>query len=189
MKTIIFLAILTILLFIGFLILLIIGLVKKRKSLIFSSIFILVISLGLGGWTGITITKKSFNKVKESLKPRTGKEIYIALFGKPTSDCVKVLNKLDQEFPVIDYAIWLHFETCPSELKRILLQHDYSYSKLSTTGWSGDIPAGENIDWFNPKSIGDTVLVFEYSKDDYGNIQTLWASLDSTIVYCRDIND
>jgi hypothetical protein len=189
MKTIIILIVLTILLFSGFLISLIIGLIKKRKSLIITSIFIFIIFIGFGGWTGLTITKKSINKVKETLKPRTGKEIYIALFGAPTDDCVKVINKQDQEFPVIDYAIWLHFETCPIELKRILSQHDYRDEKISTMDWSGDIPSGENIDWFNPKSIGDTILVFEYSTNSSRNIQTIWTSVDSTIVYCRDIND
>lgn len=189
METIIILIILTILLFVGFLISLIIGLMKKRRKLIIISIFIFIIFVGFGGWTGMTIAKKSINKVKEALKPRTGKEIYVALFGDPKNDCIKVISKQDQEFPVIDYAIWLHFETCPSELERILSQHDYDYNKLSTTDWSGDIPYGETIDWFNPKSIGDTVLVFEYSTNNSKNIQTLWTSLDSTVVYCRDINN
>jgi hypothetical protein len=189
MKTIVILTVLTILLFFGFLIPLIIGLIKKRKKLIISSILIFVLFIGFGGWTGLTIAKKSINKVKETLKPRTGKEIYVALFGEPTNDCVKVINKQDQEFPVIDYAIWLHFEICPIELKRILSQHDYGHNRLSTKDWSGDIPYGETINWFNPKSIGDTILVFEYSTNNSRNIQTLWTSLDSTIVYCRDIND
>lgn len=189
MKTIIILIIITILLFIGFLIPLVIGLIKKRKSLIITSVFIFLMFIGFGGWTGLIITKKSVNKIKETLKPRTGKEIYIALFGEPTDDCVRVLNKQDQEFPVIDYAIWLQFETCPTELKRILSQHDYGFNRISTSDWSGNIPCGETIDWFNPKSIGDTILVFEYSTNDSRNIQTLWTSLDSTVVYCRDIND
>jgi hypothetical protein len=189
MKTIIILTILTIILFGGFLISLITGLIKKRKRLIIASVFIFIIFIGLGGWTGLTITKKSINKVKETLKPRTGKEIYVALFGEPTYDCVKVINKQDQEFPVIDYAIWLHFETCPIELKRILSQHDYSNGIELTNDWNEGIPLAENIDWFNPKSIGDTILVFEYSTNNSRNIQTLWTSIDSTIVYCRDIND
>jgi hypothetical protein len=167
----------------------IIGLIKKRKKMIITSIFIFVVFLGLAVWTGLTIVRKSINKITETSKPRTGEEIYIALFGKSENNCVKIINKQDQEFPGIDYAIWLHFETCPKELKRILSQHDYNLGKLSTKTWSGDIPYGESIDWFNPKSIGDSVLVFEYSTNNSRKIQTLWTSIDSTNVYCRDINN
>src|SRR5690606_39355592 len=68
----------------------------------------------------LPILSKTYNKVTETLSPRTGDEIYDALFDKRQTDCIKILNFQDQVVPKIDYAIWLHFETCPDELKRIL---------------------------------------------------------------------
>ena len=88
------------------------------------------------------------------MKPRTGDEIYDALFDKRQFDCVKVLRYQDQVVPKIDYAIWLSFETCPNELKRILSRHEFSAGRLSTKDWNGKIPYGETLDWFNPTLFG-----------------------------------
>lgn len=189
MKIIIILSILTLLLFTAFLIFLIIGLIKKRKKLIIVSIFIFALSGGSAGYTAFSIAQKSVHRMSETLKSRTGEEIYTALFGNPVQDCVKIINQQDQEFPVIDYAIWIQFTTCPQELRRILEQHSYTTARQVTSDMEKDIPYGETIKWFNPKSMGDTILVFEYSSDNQRNIQTLWASIDSTIVYCRDIHE
>ncbi len=141
------------------------------------------------GWTGYKIVSKTYNKVADTFKMRTGNEIYDALFGKRKTNCVKILNFQDQVVPKIDYAIWLHSETCPSELKRILSKHDYNSEKLSTNNWNGKIPLGETLDWFNPKTLGDTIMVYEYSTNDSRNVQTIWINIDSTEVFVRDIFD
>jgi hypothetical protein len=117
------------------------------------------------------------------LKPRTGNEIYFALFGKTESKCLKVLNHQDQVIPKIDYAIQLHFETCPNELKRILKLYDFRTEIHSTKDWK------TNEDWFKPETLGDSILVFTYKKDQYGNGQTIYSSLDSTKAFCIDILD
>ena len=99
----------------------------------------------MAGWTGYQFVTKSYKKVADILKPRTDDEIYNALFGKRKFDCVNVLNKQDQVIPKIDYAIWLQFETCPEELKRILSQHEFTSEKISTSGLEVDGPsANEN---------------------------------------------
>ena len=69
------------------------------------------------------------------LKPRTGDEIYSALFGKTNNSCLKVLNQQDQIVPKIDYAIWLHFKTCPNELNRILQLHNFKTEKQASKDW------------------------------------------------------
>ena len=99
------------------------------------------------------------------------------------------MNYQDQVVPKIDYAIWLHFKTCPKELKRILSKHDFNNEKLPTDNWNGKIPLGKTLEWFNPTTLGDTILVYEFSTDDSRNIQTIWTNLDSTEVFVRDILD
>ena len=90
--------------------------------------------------------------------------------------------------PKIDYAIWLQFGTCPDELKRILSIHDFKTERQSTKGWNTDGPLA-NENWFKPETLGDTILVFKYSKDQYGNGQIIYSSLDSTKVFCIDTYD
>jgi len=189
MKEIIVLTVITGLTFLSFGLFLLIGIFRKNKRLLLTSVFAFVAFLCFAGWTGYKFANKSYKKVTETLRPRSGDEIYDALFDKRRTDCVKILNYQDQVVPKIDYAIWLHFETCPEELKRILSRHEFSGGKNATNGWDGKIPLGETIEWFKPATLGDTILIFEYSTENSRNIQTIWASVDSTKVFCRDILD
>lgn len=177
------------LVFLLFLVMLILGLTKKNKKLKLTSLFLCFAFLGLAGWTAFKFVSKSYNKVTETLRPRTGDEIYDALFDKRQTNCIKILNYQDQVVPKIDYAILLHFETCPKEVKRILSKHGFTADKLPTAKWDGKIPYGETLDWFNPMKLGDTIMVYEYSINDSRNIQTIWTNLDSTEVFVRDILD
>lgn len=188
MKEIIILIIICIILFIGFLATIIIGLVKKNKFIILISSSIFILLIAAASYTAYSFVKKSVNKVSEALKPRTGEEIYAALFDKYEYECLKIKNYQDQVVPKIDYAIWLHFETCPEELKRIVSQHTFELEKESTKGWNTSGPlAGEN--WFKPERLGDTVLVYTYKKDEYGNVQIIYSNLKQTEAYCEDILD
>lgn len=133
------------------------------------------------------LVRKSYAHLVAVGRPRTGSEIYAALFG-PLAACLKVTNKQDQVVPRIDDAIWLEFETCPAELRRILAQRKYVAMREATSNWSTDGPlAGSN--WFKPEALGDSALIFRYRKDDYGNGQTIFAALDSTKAYCMDVQD
>jgi hypothetical protein len=189
MKEIIVLTVITGLTFVTFGLFLLFGIFQKNKKFILTSVFAFVVFLCFAGWTGYKFVTKSYNKVADTLRLRNGDEIYDALFDKRQTDCVKVLNYQDQVITKIDYAIWLHFETCSEELKRILSRHKFSGGKVATNGWDGKIPLGETLDWFKPTTLGDTILVYEYSTDNSRNIQTIWTSLDSTKVFCRDILD
>lgn len=121
-------------------------------------------------------------------RPRTGEEIYTALFDKKQTDCIKILNYQDQVVPRIDYAIWLHFETCPEELKRILSLQEFESEVIATSGWETKGPF-DHINWFKPETLGDSILVSIYSKDEYGNGQYIYSSLDSTKVFVKDVHD
>ena len=189
MKEVIILTILTGLVFLTFLVTIILGFTKKNKKLKLTSLFVFFAFIVCVGWTGYKIVNKTYNKVADTFKMRTGDEIYDALFDKRKTDCVKILNYQDQVVPKIDYAIWLHFKTCPKELERILSKHDFNNEKLSTDNWNGKIPLGETLEWFNPTTLGDTILVYEFSTNDSRNIQTIWTNLDSSEVFVRDILD
>lgn len=188
MKEIIIWSIVSGILFVTFLLILLIGVFRKNRLIIICSLFTLLIALGTSFWTAYAFINKSYHKVAETLKPRTGEEIYSALFGKPENECLKVLNYQDQIVPKIDYAIWLEFKTCPQELKRILNQHEFTMNKIPKSGVNQIGPA-ENNNWFNPQTLGDSLLVFVYEKDEYGNGQTIYSSMDSTKVFCIDILD
>ena len=189
MKEVIILIMISGLVCLTFLVILISGFAKKNKKLKLTSLFLFFAFTTCAGWTGYKIVNKTYNKVADTFKMRTGDEIYDALFDKRKTDCVEILNYQDQVVPKIDYAIWLNFKTCPKELERILAKRDFSKEKLSTYNWNRKIPLGETFEWFNPMKLGDTIMVYEYSTNDSRNIQTIWTNLDSTEVFVRDIHD
>ena len=175
-------------LFLTFLFLLVFGLIKKKKWTIIFSFFVFFLFTCSTAWTGYTVASKTYRRVSNALKPRTGHEIYSALFGNPQYGCMRVTNEQDQTIPKIDYAIWLEFKTCPEELKRILSLHNFTAKKEATLGWNTQEPSSEDS-WFKPETLGDTVLVFKYQKDEYGNGQTIYSNMDSTKAYCIDVLD
>jgi len=189
MQEIFILTIFSALLFVAFSATFIPGLLKKRKKLLFISLVILLpVFIAMAAYTGYRLVSKSYSKVSGMMAPRTGEEIYAALFGKPQFPCVKVTEKQDQVVPKIDYAIMLHFKTCPGELKRILSLHEFQLEKLSAQDLEGSLsPAGNN--WFKPALLGDTIWVYNYKKDDYGNGQTIYSNPEFTEAYCMDILD
>lgn len=189
MKEIIIFGILTGITFFGFMGLLVNGIVRKRRKSILFSILILVISISLGITTAYKVITKSYYKVSDFFKPRTGDEIYTALFGEAENECLEIVDYQDQIVPKIDYAIWLHLNTCPKECARILAEFEYDRETLATKDWASETPYTEKISWWNPKEMGDTVFVYEYTITEGKNIRTLWISKDSTEVYCRDIFD
>jgi hypothetical protein len=189
MKEIIILTIISGLVFLTFFVILMLGLTKKNKKLKLTSLIVFFTFIASLGWTGYKAVSKVYDKVADTFKIRTGDEIYDALFDKRKRSCIKILNYQDQVIPKIDYAIWLHFKTCPKELERILSKHYFDAEKISTDNWNGKIPLEENLEWFNPTIFGDTIMVYEYSPSNNRNIKTIWTNLDSTEVFVRDILD
>src|SRR5688572_3757039 len=107
MKEILIWFLIAVILFLGFLSTFLFGFIKKKRKYFFYAIGIFVL---FGCTSAIIVYKfvfKSYNKVTNAFKPRTGQEIYVALFEKPVNDCIKIINYKDQIIPKIDYAIWL----------------------------------------------------------------------------------
>jgi len=184
MKEIFIWVIISSLLFIGFLAAVVFAFIRRKKINIVIVFISLLFLSSSALWTVYLAVSKSYNRVVAILAPRTGHEIYVALFGETKYSCLNVLNHQDQFIPKIDYAIWLYFETCPEEMKRILSRQKYEAETYSTKGWNGKGP-----NWFKPETLGDSIRVFTYRKDDFGNIQELYSSLDSTKAFCIDILD
>ena len=82
MKEVIILTILTGLVFLTFLVTIILGFTKKNKKLKLTSSFVFFAFIVCVGWTGYKIVNKTYKKVVETFKMRTGDEIYDALFDK-----------------------------------------------------------------------------------------------------------
>lgn len=174
-------------LFIGSIIFFLIAIIKKKMPLFYLALLLSFVGVGTGFFICYKFLYKSYSKISKSLEPRTGEEIYATLFDGNPNECTNVIEKQDQVVPKIDVAIYLHFLTCSKEIKRILAQHEYELTKLSTKDFRDADESG--VGWFTPKSLGDSVLVYEYKKDELGNGQILYVSTEMDEVFCKDFWD
>ena len=181
-------AAISIFLFFCFLFLVVLGFIRKsRKIFVMSALAFLLMIGSVGSLAYLTVTK-SYNRITAFLKPRTGEEIYIALFDSMNSRCTEVLHHADQVIPKLDDGIRLHFRTCPEELRRILELHEFQHEKKSSSDLEREYDHS-NYEWFKPETLGDSILVFFSEIKRYKNWQTIYSSQDSTEVFCIDILD
>lgn len=112
------------------------GVILQKRPVIISSIICLTLFIISGTITGYHVITKTYHKTASILQPRTGEEIYNGLFKPTKNDCIKILNYQDQVIPKIDFAIFLHFKTCPGECSRILSEYKYQKGMLETKDWN-----------------------------------------------------
>lgn len=172
-----------------FAVLLLLAIARKSMPLIYGSIIAFFLACILGATAFYQFSYKSYKAVTKAMRPRTGMEIYTALFGKPQYDCVKVTAYQDQVIPKVDYAILLQFETCPKELNRLLAQYKYTIEKQATTNLDAVSGMATGNDWFHPQSLGDSVWVCRYTVDTGRRELTAYISTDSTKVFYIDVLD
>jgi len=165
------------------------GLVRRRRRRLYVAGASLGLAVLVAGWAAYRTSHKAYRHLAEAVRPRTGAEIYAALFGRPRPGCLQVIAYQDQLVPRIDAAIWLHYRTCPAELRRVLARLPYARRTVPTATLAAELAPRLPISWFAPRLLGDSARVYEYATPNNRNIRTLWASPDSTEVFYRDILD
>src|SRR6478735_842030 len=142
---------LTVGLFLLFVVLLFIGIAQKRRKPIYIALIFFLLAIPAGLYTSFLFAQKAYKKIKtvkiENPLKRTGMEMYTAVLGKPEINCVTVINSQDAYIPRIDCCIWLEFTTCPKELTRIIAKNE-----LKPTNGMPDYSPRPN--WFVPENLG-----------------------------------
>jgi hypothetical protein len=178
----------TVALLLLFIILLLIGIVRKSRNLVYIAIFLFLLAIPSSIYTGFLFAQKAYKKIKitkiENPLKRSGMEMYTALLGKPETNCVTVINSQDQYIPKIDCCIWLEFTTCPKELARIVAKKE-----LKPTMSGNSIPDySPRPQWFVPENLGaDHIILRKNNPDDPNHDLILYFSKDSTRAYYCDM--
>lgn len=175
--------------FILFLVFLLLTVIRKNKNLLFPSFLFFICFLIFIGLTGYSFIRKAYPRVEKMIKPRSGMEIYVSLFGTPANHCLRIRNFQDQVIPKIDTSILLEAETCPKEIERILELHHYTVESFSTSRWSENPDSDQSPSWFSPTKFGEQVWMYTYTTDEGKHNQTIWLSRDSTKMLIRDLFD
>ena len=175
--------------FLVFIILIIRGIINKKKNNLVPAIGFLILTICSGSWVLYNLISKSYNKISGAFRKRTGLEMYSALFGNPVNKCLAVLNQQDQYIPRIDCCIWLEFRTCPTELNRIIQQKEYVSRVFAAMDTTSYMPGFSPIpEWWKPQRLGDSVIVIQdIDLNDPNHAKILIIPKDSTHAFYCDM--
>lgn len=167
-------------------------LLKRGKPLLYLVLASLLLGLGAAGWAAYRVSYKSYRHVAEAVRPRTGEEIYTALFGRARPRCLRVIHHQNQIVPRLDCCIWLEFTACPAEIKRILA-NDTAFRPVSQAV-STLLPDTANYSpkptWWRPGKLGRAALLRQkFQPSNANRDQLLIFSPDSTHAYYCDMTD
>lgn len=179
----------------AFLLLLVFGLIKKRTPLILGAIAAMIIAVGCGlGATYLTARKavgaarEVGRGVQEAFEPRSGSEIYTALFDSVPAS-VTVTHHRDQVVPKLDTGISLRMKTCPSEVKRILSMGPYTAAR-SASNEADRVYGGLDASGpYSPENLGDTITTYYWEVQPGRNWRWVYVDRDSTEAIVVDILD
>lgn len=193
---------LTVGLFLLFVVLLFIGIAQKRRKPIYIALILFLLAIPTGLYTSFLFAQKAYKKIKttriDNPFKRTGMEMYTAVLGKPETNCVTVINSQDAYIPKIDCCIWLEFTTCPKELARIIadkelkpMQAETSYygdSSVAVVTEDGMPDYSPRPKWFVPENLGAGYKTLrKYNPDDPNHALILFFSKDSSRAYYCDM--
>ena len=126
---------------------------------------------------------------------RSKGQLYFLFFGKSTNNCSQILESRDVK-AIDDQMMYIHFQTCPDEIKRILSLTPYSI--IPMTKWEIDLAYDDpsTIDeslipslpkWWNIRELGDSCMRFEYFHPNEDYAQVGYLSLDSSEVFYKEV--
>lgn len=144
----------------------------------FTGIGLILLSAGLAAYIIIQAQAGAYD--------RMGVQVYVDLFGIPRDCYSYVLESQDRVLPRIDYAIWIHFTTCPEEIQRISRQKKFTQTKVVAHQWA-ERYASPKGNWFKPQSLGDTVIIYSWSKPSTNSSRKIYTNTAQTEAYCIDI--
>jgi hypothetical protein len=174
------LLIITIILFIAFLVVLIIALVKGRKKMLYIAIGLFVGTAITGGLS----VSRAFNKLSTAManvEPRSGEKMYEQTLSDSALDCVKIINAHDRADFLRSCCIWLEFETCPAEIDRIPADHKTDMTKLDIEKLEAWAPeTREKPNWWKPETLGDSAFIINFEFPIPGIERKMFLSADST---------
>lgn len=171
---------------VGALVFLTLAIVNKRMGQFWLAGVLFLITAGCVVMAVYRFGTKVRAHVEETFRPRTGMEIYTALFPGTPELCVEVTAKQDQIMPRLDAGVSLRMRTCPAEVARILAGGEYTMERIATgadtAGVDPDLP-------FAVEQLGDTMLAFQWEVVPGRRWRSIHVSLDSTVAICEDVAD
>lgn len=162
-----------------FIVLLLIGIIQKKKELIYVSIFSLMLGGACGIWAIYEAVTRTVETLEEAFEPTTAEELFSSTYGAQDS-CTTVMHFKIAQIPRIDNFNLMQGSTCPDQIEKMLrtISFDESQERTSSAVVNGMNSLTEN--WMNAELLGDSVKIWLHHDYETQYTLTLITNLDST---------
>lgn len=162
-----------------FFVLLLIGIIQKKKELIYVSIFSFILGGACGIWAVYEAVTRTVDTLEEAFKPTTAEELFSSTYGAQDS-CTTVMHFKIAQIPRIDNFNLMQGSTCPDQIKMMLQNKSFeeSQERLSSSEVSKMYSITEN--WMNAQLLGDSINIWLHHNYETQYTLTLITNLDST---------
>lgn len=160
-----------------FIVLLLLGIIRKKVNLVIGAVACFLLFGVAGGVAAYQTLRRTIRLASDIGTRRDGIQIYSDILGAPVNDCVKIYASSDPIIPTIDDPVSACFSTCPAEVRRVLAAKSFEIVKRPTADIAFD--AEQCCDnYFSYARFGDTLLEC-ITTDADNHASTVWISTDS----------
>lgn len=161
----------------------IMAIAKRQLGYLYGSLGALGLATLCAAMALFRTAERSVEELRAYTTPRSGPEIYAALFGPPINNCVQVLLHDDALVPKLDNVIRLHVRTCPEEIRRIVAQGRYTQESSMKLSYTAENEA------YSIHQLGEDATTLNWTVSDGRHWRTLHFRPDSTELIIIDILD
>lgn len=156
----------------------------KSRQTIVAIVSCFAVSIILGSYSVYALINEVNVLATDTVKQRSGEEIYEYYYGSPRYPCLKIIDHADY----MDSAggDWLHFNTCPAEFNRIIRQYQFEVAiDTNANEWINKPVPG--TDWFKPETLGEDRQKFSFPPEPDPRL-IIYTNRDSTEVFMVSYN-
>jgi hypothetical protein len=164
-------------------VLLIWAILARKFSILYVALGILALAGLAAAMAMYRLAERSVDELRNLATPRTGEQIYDALFGPATDACVRIIAFDDAVIPKLDNVIHLHAHTCPAEVRRILASTPYTRDSTELSS-ADNVPAR-----FATALLGSDAITLQATLEEGKHWRTLHLRADSSALIVHDIAD
>jgi len=162
-----------------FVVLLIIGIIQKKKELIYVSILSLVLGGACGIWAVYEAVSRTVNTLEEAFKPTTAEELFSSTYGSLDS-CTTVMHFKIAQVPRIDNYNLIQGSTCPHQIEHILSIVSFDESMMNASSKKQKEYLNLSESWMDIEQLGDSVNIWLHQDFENQYTLTLITNRDST---------
>ncbi|MFY7970754.1 MAG: hypothetical protein ACOVOO_02360 [Flavobacteriales bacterium] len=162
-----------------FIILLLIGIIQKKKEMIYVALLCLLLGGACGIWAVYEAVSRTVHTLEKAFEPSTGAELFTSTYGAMDS-CTTVMHFKLAQVPRIDNFNLMKGSTCPKQIDHLLSIVSFEQSMAFASSQKQNEAYSFVENWMNIELLGDSIHIWLHEDLEQQYSLTLITNTDST---------